>query len=280
MFAYVSQSVAEMIAACRSRMLMTGGVILLGLGLPACSGGSGGSAAPSSSQATPSTQAEITLLFMGNSHTDFHNVPGTVAALVRAVRPGRTVAATQAPGYLFLEDRLNDPATLALLNGQRWSAVVLQAQKYSSSGQFSYSTAEAEELVRITRRQGAQPVMFPEWPRRGIAETRRIYDLHVAIARVAPACVAPIGQAWDVAAQRAPDLVLHDADGNHAAPAGAYLAAVVLAATLTGATPTDFPAIPLPSVNPATQQRLNAAAAEALTAAPPRTHCPGDPLLP
>lgn len=217
---------------------------------------------------------------MGNSHTDFHDVPGMVAALVRAVRPGRTVVAEQAPGYLFLDERLNDPLTLARLNSRRWSAVILQAQKYSSSGQFNYSTSEAEELVRIARRQGAQPVMFPEWPRQGVAETRRIFELHVAIARVAPACVAPIGQAWDVAAQRAPDLALHAADGNHAAPAGAFLAAVVLAATLTGATPTDFPALSLSTVDAANQQRLRGAAAEALAATPPRSLCPGDPLLP
>ncbi|MBL8516745.1 MAG: hypothetical protein JNM76_07220 [Betaproteobacteria bacterium] len=254
-----------------------------GLGLPACSGGGGSTSSAPTFPVLPPTatgNADITLLFMGNSHTDFHDVPGMVAALVRSVRPGRTVAADRAPGYLFLEERLSDPATLAKLNGQRWSAVVLQAQKYSSSGQFSYSTAEAEELVRMTRRLGSQPVMFPEWPRRGVTETQRIYDLHVSIARVAPACVAPVGQAWDVAAARAPDVVLHDGDGNHAVPAGAFLAAVVLAATLTGASPTDFAAIPLAAVDAATQQRLRAAAAEAVAATPARSHCPGDPVLP
>lgn len=217
---------------------------------------------------------------MGNSHTDFHDVPGTVSALVRTVRPGRTVMAEQAPGYLFLDERLGDSLTLARLNSRRWSAVILQAQKYSSSGLFTYSTSEAETLVRMARQQGAQPVMFPEWPRQGVSETRRIFDLHVSIARAVPACVAPIGQAWDVAAVRAPDLVLHAADGNHSTPAGAFLAAVVLAATLTGAMATDFPAISLSAVDAATQQRLRAAAAEALAATPPRTYCPGDPLLP
>lgn len=217
---------------------------------------------------------------MGNSHTDFHDVPGMVAALVRTVRPGRTVLAEQAPGYLFLDERLRDAATLTRLNSRRWSAVILQAQKYSSSGQFTYSTSEAEELVRKVRQQGAQPVLFPEWPRQGIAETQRIFDLHVGIARIAPACVAPIGQAWDVAARLTPDLVLHAADGNHSTPAGAYLTAVVLAATLTGTVPLEFATIALPAVDAGTQQRLRAAAAEALQAHPPRSHCPGDPLLP
>ena len=55
----------------------------------------------------------------------------------------------EAPGSMFLDQRVNDAATLGLLRSQNWSYVVLQAQQYSSSGQFTYSTAEAEELVAL-----------------------------------------------------------------------------------------------------------------------------------
>jgi hypothetical protein len=225
-------------------------------------------------------RADIALFFMGNSHTDFHDVPGMVAEFVRAARPGRTVSAEQAPGYLFLEDRLHDTATLSRLNGQRWSAVILQAQKYSSSGMFTYSTTEAEELVRISRRQGAQPVMFPEWPRKGIAETQRIYDLHVSIAKAATACVAPVGQAWDLAAARHPQIELHDADGNHARPAGSMLAAMVIATTLTGNSPQSFPTLAQRPVDAATQALLRQTAADTVQALSPRLWCPSDPVLP
>ena len=119
-------------------------------------------------------------------------------------------------------------ATLELLQGQRWTHVVLQAQKYSSSGQFQYSTTEALALIRLARAAGAQAILFPEWPRRGIDESARIYELHVSIAQREPACVAPIGQAFDLAALRQPALLLHNADGNHSAPAGAFLAALML----------------------------------------------------
>ncbi len=115
-----------------------------------------------------------------------------------------------------------------LLRGQDWSFVILQAQKYSTSGQFVYSTDEAKELVRISRVQHAVPIMFPEWPRKDIDETQRIFDLHVSIAQSEPACVAPIPQAFDLALARDPTLTLHASDGNHSAPAGAFLAALVL----------------------------------------------------
>ena len=251
---------------------------LLLLALAASCGG-GGSSAPSSNPNPPQAAAQVSLLFMGNSHTAFHDVPGMVAALVRAARPGRSVEAVQAPGWMFLEERLADAASMAALRSRQWTAVVLQAQKYSTSGLFDYSTAEAKELVRMARAQGALPVMFPEWPRRGVNETARIHDLHVSIAREAPACVAPIGQAWDLSLGRDPQLLLHDTDGNHAALPGAFLAALMLAAAITGDAPGSFPSIEI-ALDAATQARLRAIAAETALAYPPRQHCPADPPLP
>lgn len=254
-------------------------VCLLWLG--ACGGGGGGgSDTVQRVNETPVANPGITLLFLGNSHTHFNDLTGMVADLVRAVRPGMTVLAEAAPGYSFLDERLNDPDTLARLNARRWSAVVLQAQRYSMSGQFSYPTTEAESLSRLVRNLGATPVLFPEWPRLGVSETQRIYDLHAGIARAAPACLAPVGQAWDAALRDRPGLVLHDGDGNHSAPAGALLAAMVLAATLTGADPAGFPDLPGRGVDAATQAALRLAAAEAVLRHPPRATCPGDPFLP
>jgi hypothetical protein len=257
--------------------------LLAVLVLVAACGGGGGDASisqpPPPPPPPPANAAQVSMLFMGNSHTAFHDVPAMVAALVRGVRPGRSVEAVNAPGFMFLEERLHDAATQALLTGRRWSVVVLQAQKYSTSGLFDYSTAEAKELVRTARTQGALPVMFPEWPRLGVNETARIYDLHVSIARETPACVAPVGQAWDLARARHPSLVLHDADGNHSALPGAYLAALVIAATITGNAPGTFPAIDN-GPDAATQAQLRAVAAETVLAYAPRQHCPADPLLP
>ena len=84
-----------------------------------------------------------------------------------------------------------------------------------------------------------------------------------------PACVAPVGQAWDRARAAYPDLVLHAGDGNHAAPAGAFLAALVLAAVMTGVSPERLPFLPQFGISAEVQVRLRAAAAEALAAEPP-----------
>jgi hypothetical protein len=267
----------------RKTMIVRAFLAALALFLTACGGG--GDTQPGDTQSggatsgPPPATADISLLFMGNSHTSVNNLTGMVAEMVRAGKPGKTVASVQAPGSMFLEDRVHDTPSIDLLRSQQWSAVILQAQKYSESGQFVYSTEEAKELVRMSRAQHAVPIMFPEWPRRGINETQRIFDLHVSIAQAEAACVPPIPQAFDLALAREPALVLHASDGNHSSPAGAFLAALVLYATITGLSPLDLPALPQFPVNTATQATLRGIAAETVQTVPPRMWCPGDAFI-
>jgi hypothetical protein len=251
---------------------------ILALCLAGCGGSGDDEQRGGATSGPPPASANISLLFMGNSHTSFHNLTGMVADMVRAARPGMTVASVEAPGWMFLDERVHDVATLSLLRSQRWSFVTLQAQKYSTSGTVTYSTAEAEQLIDLARQSGAVPIMFPEWPRRDVVETQRIYDLHVSIAQRQTACVAPVGQAWDLALARHPTLTLHDADGNHSAPAGAFLAALILYATITGASPLDLPALPQYPVDAGTQSLLRAIADETVRMVPPRLWCPTDPF--
>ena len=254
-------------------------LLLLCLLLGACGGSSVGTPASVPPPAPPAASAaDISVLMMGNSHTVVNGLPDTLAAMIRAGKPGQTVVVTVAPGSMFLDERLADAPTLALLGSQRWSFVILQAQKYSTSGLFTYSTAEAEQLITRSRAARAVPILFPEWSRLGIDETQRIYDLHASIAQRASACVAPIGQAWDRALARYPSVVLHAADGNHSAPAGAFLAALVLYATVTGASPAALPTLSVAGVDDTTQARLRGIATETIQVVAPRAFCPLDPV--
>lgn len=90
--------------------------------------------------------------------------------------------------------------------------------------------------------------------------------------------MAPIGPAWDLALTRHPSLVLHDSDGNHSAPAGAFLTALVLYATITGLSRLDLPHLSQFNIDAGTQQILRAIADETGRSIPPRMHCPNDPF--
>lgn len=230
--------------------------------------------------ATATHNADISILFMGNSHSDANNIQGMAVAMIESAHPGKSVAAAAAPDWMFLDERIGHPPSLRVLRNQDWSYVILQAQKYSSSGQFVYSTDAAEAFVRLAREQNALPILFPEWPRRGIDETERIHDIHVGIAGKEPACVAPIGQAWDRSLLEHPDIVLHAQDGNHSNAHGAFLAALMLYASMTGHSPSEVPAFAESRFN--VSESVQAALREMATATalewPPRRYCPDDPV--
>lgn len=207
------------------------------------------------------------LLFMGNSHTAANGLPNLVTALIEGGLPGATASQATAPGYLFLADRINDGVSRPLLESRNWSHVILQAQKYSSSGLYDYPTAAAEEWIRSAKAQGARPILFPEWPRRGNTEEgARVQQLHLDIAAREAACVAPVGLAWEVALAENPGLVLHAADGNHASLTGSLLTAFVLYQVITGKPASELPNLATVAVNSGTQQELKAVAAEVVAA--------------
>lgn len=256
-------------------------VLVVGGLLAGCGGGGPAATADGGwvGDAGAGRTAQVQVLMMGNSHTQANDLPVRLDAMLRAGLAGRSVGTALAPGSMFLDERLADPDSMAALRGRAWTVVVLQAQKYSTSGLYEYSTAEAAALAAEARRLGALPVLFPEWPRRGIAETQRIWEPHVRIAGQTPACIAPVGQAFDLAAQRLPALVLHASDGNHSSPAGAYLAALVLYATISGGSPLALADAAPPGVDAGTQAALRQVAADAIAATPARQYCPADPPL-
>jgi hypothetical protein len=216
--------------------------------------------------------ADVTVLMMGNSHSSMGQLPRQLGDMLSAGLSGKTVAVVVAPGWMFLSERPADLPSMELLRSRPWTAVVLQGQPYSASGRETYSTAEAEALIRSAREAGARPVLFPEWPRLGVAETQRIHDIHTGIAAREPACVAAVGQAWALALQRHPRLRLHAPDGNHATTAGAHLAALMLYAAITGNSPHGLPD-QASGPGPEQQRQLRQVAADTLSALPQRAHC-------
>ena len=197
------------------------------------------------------------ILFLGNSHSSYNDLPGLVSTLIESGDAGSTALAIPAPGWKFLDERLNDGVTLQSLNSRPWTHVILQAQKYSTSGRFTYPTQAAEEWIRRVKARNGLPVMFPEWPRRGNTEEGpRVHHLHLDIALREPACVAPIGLAWEESIAHHPGLELHAFDGNHSNLNGALLTAYVLYQVITLQDASMLPYIPEIDVNTQTQQNL------------------------
>ena len=208
--------------------------------------------------------ADYSILFVGNSHTAMHDVPGVVAGMIRFRHPEKIVV-THTLGCAFLADAAAVPEYRTEIADRPWKHVVLQAQKISTSGKYRYSQAEGIDLAKAGKARGADVVFFSEWGLRGKdgdgATQESIYREMADAAGVRVACV---GRAWDAALADQPDLPLYSSDGNHQSQLGAFLTAAVLFGELTGESPTLLADYPYPDTNAATRKALTDAAAKAV----------------
>jgi hypothetical protein len=186
------------------------------------------------------------VLFVGNSHTQYNDMPGMIAKLAAADGVSRPLyAEVEARGGATLEEHLSSGRVADRLRGGRWEYVVLQEQQQRPSFTFNPKQVErqfmgpAQTLDVLIRAAGAGTLLFMTWARRKgdpgnvTGDTyeqmqARLESGYTTLARRIDVPVAPVGLAWQRAARTRPSLSLWAADGNHASKAGSYLAACVL----------------------------------------------------
>ena len=189
------------------------------------------------------------VLFIGNSYTYYNNLPSMLAEL--ALGEGKPLVTRMvAPGGWRLRDHLEAEAVQAL-GAEKWDFVVLQEQSTLGAtlyvdGQTRVGTdavfqPAAKEWIERIRAAGAQPVLYLTWPRRHAPQDQETLTRAVLHAAGKEARVAPAGPAWALARARLPALELYDDDGSHPSPAGTYLAACALYATLFETSPVGLP---------------------------------------
>lgn len=228
-------------AAARAALLA---LCLLALSLAGCD------RAPRGERAGPppvEPAAPARVLFIGNSLTYYHNLP---RVFERLAPPGRAleVAMVAGPGFT-LRDHWERGEALRTLRESRWGYVVLQEQ--SALGEtwlvdgrprvhdpglfYDYARRFDAEI----RKAGARTVLYLHWPRREAParDGRALEHAFFRVGRELGALVAPAGPAWAEAGRAHPAINLYDDDGLHPSPAGAYLAASAIYATIFDGAP-------------------------------------------
>ena len=174
------------------------------------------------------------VLFIGNSFTARNDVPAMIARLA-AARGHHLTHRLLWAGGASLRMHWNKGEAQRAIAEERWDRVVLQEQStlpIKNAKRFHENVRLFAEPVRAA---GAALVLYATWARAHAPETQgALTDAYEAIGAELGATVAPVGRAWArvLATPGHPDL--YDADGSHPSLAGSYLAACVLAETLTG----------------------------------------------
>ncbi len=98
--------------------------------------------------------------------------------------------------------------------------------------------SEVKKDSAIVRQNAARPVLFMSWAYADKPEmTAELAEAYTSVGNANDALVIPAGLAFARLRERQPDLNLYAPDKRHPSPAGSYLAATVIFASLTGRSP-------------------------------------------
>ena len=171
------------------------------------------------------------VLFIGNSHTYFNDMP----AIFREICAGSGVDAhvvMLTRGGMGLDYHVRQEQTRFNIRYGGYDAVVLQHTAHPM-GDLDAMHEAAVTLAAWCREAGSLPVFYQTWAKKGDeAFQSTMSGVYNALGAELNAPVAPVGDEWQKARIAHPETELFWQDGEHASPAGSRLAAQVIARTI------------------------------------------------
>lgn len=170
---------------------------------------------------------QLKILFIGNSHTYFNDMPAMVAA--DAEKSGFTCEVTMlAHGGWFLAQHVEEPDVKFNILYGRYDYVVLQEHSHPFGPEEKLYEA-VRTLNNWIRQAGSIPVIYATWARKDEeSEQERMNRAHAKIVEEIGGILAPVGQGWWTVKKSHPDIEMYFEDGAHASKCGSEYAAKII----------------------------------------------------
>ncbi len=171
------------------------------------------------------------ILFIGNSHTYFNDMPGIFKRL--CADQGMDVHVTMlTKGGMGLDYHAKQEQTRFNILFGEYDVVVLQHTAHPM-GDLDEMRKGAETIAAWCKEAGSCIVLYQTWTEKGDEKSQahmsKVYfDLGVLLG----ADVAPVGDVWQKTRMEKKDANLYFTDGAHASPEGSALAARVIFETV------------------------------------------------
>lgn len=199
--------------------------------------------------------ADHNVLFVGNSHTHGNDVPGMVEAIAAA--NGVSIDWEMiAPGGAHLDQHLESSAVRDALRSGEFDTVVFQEQSTVTavaSWAADRTIPAALTLDGIADAAGVRVIWFETWGHLNgndltghpnfTSMQASVSATYADIAERTGGTLAPVGQRWEETLGRIVGVSLYASDGYHSSPAGAYVAAIELAAAIMGEPVLEAPSV-------------------------------------
>lgn len=177
----------------------------------------------------------LKVLFVGNSHTYFNDMPELFSRMCRAGADLNAEPVMLSHPSRTLEWHLREYYELRfnLLYGHYDYCIIQQAaHPFPGKEETLRDIARIEELCRKGR---TQPVIVETWAEKRAPEHQAIMnETYHEAADEHDSLLAPVGEVWQSMILRHPETELYWKDGEHASPYGDYLIACVLYRVITG----------------------------------------------
>ena len=172
------------------------------------------------------------LLFIGNSHTYFNDMPAMVQKLLEGTGE-KTHVTMLTRGGQPLTYHCDEQSTRFNIRYGRYDAVI--AQDRASDFDAEQFCIGAERLLKMTTEAGVPLILYMPWVSREHRERQKVMTYaYASFCRRNRCALAPAGEVFSRLLQTTSADVLYYEDGAHASVAGSYAAAVTLFYALTG----------------------------------------------
>lgn len=171
------------------------------------------------------------VLFIGNSHTYFNDMPGLFKkeCAARGVDAHVTMLTK---GGMGLDYHAREEQTRFNILYGGYDFVVLQHTAHPM-GEPEAMKQGAETLAAWCREAGSRVVLYQTWAMKGDEGYQaHMSGVYFELGKSLNAAVAPVGDVWQKTRIEQPDLNLYYTDGQHASPDGSALAARVICETI------------------------------------------------
>ena len=169
----------------------------------------------------------LNLLFIGNSHTYYNDMPMLVKH--RSEDEGYSCHVTMLahPGW-FLSQHVQEPDVRFNILYGGYDYVIIQEHAHPFGPEEDYADA-ARSLNTWIREVGAIPVIYETWAKKDEPHLQaHMNEVHQRVAKAIDAILAPVGEDWWSYMKSWPDLEMYDEDGAHASRTGSDFAAKMI----------------------------------------------------
>lgn len=175
------------------------------------------------------------ILFIGNSHTYFNDMPAMVAELFESVLHTEVHVTMLASPGMALRWHYDQPETKFNILRGGYDYVVLQQATHPFDGEEAL-LRQAGRLIQWVREAKATPVVYMTWSAKEDPEGQQeLTEAFHHLAEKERALLAPAGAVWAVIRRERPEVELYFRDGRHASPLGSAIAAASIFWAITGA---------------------------------------------